>query len=940
MSSDRSEPAGTARRKPGPKATVAAAAGAARFIDVTEQKRLNDAREAGIPWKKWGPYLSERQWGTVREDYSGNGDAWNYFPHDQARSRAYRWGEDGLGGISDDRQRVCFALALWNGADPILKERLFGLSNSEGNHGEDVKECYFYLDSTPTHSYMKYLYKYPQAAFPYEDLIVTNRERGRGQPEYELLDTGVFDQDRYFDVFVEYAKASPEDLLIQITVHNRGPEPATLQLLPTLWFRNDWAWGDDVARPTLRQVAQDESGGIVTLAQRDLGERFFYAQGASELLFTENETNAQRLFGAANPSPYVKDGIGNFIVHGEKGAVNPEKTGTKVAAHYPLTLEAGESRTIRLRLSDQPLGDPKEAIGELCGEAFAAVFKTRLQEADAFYAAVIPSSLDADATNVMRQALAGMLWSKQFYYYDVTRWLKEHGIQPHGANQRASRNDRWEHMVNADVISMPDKWEYPWYAAWDLAFHVTALTLVDADFGKAQLELLLKSRYMHPSGQIPAYEWNFGDVNPPVHAWSTIYTYLLDKAQRGEGDLAWLERSFHKLLLNFTWWVNRKDRAGNNAFEGGFLGLDNIGVFDRSSPLPTGGYLEQADGTAWMTLFCQNMVEISAELALANPAYVDLTTKFLGHFLLIAAGMIRPGEEGGMWDEEDGFFYDVLRLPDGQSERLKVRSMVGLLPFCAVTVFDQKLVKQYPEVARTMRGYLQARPEVTAFIHNPLEPGHNDRLLGSVLNEANLRRVLKYMLDEQEFLSPFGIRALSRVHQEHPYVYRFGDQEYRVPYLPGDSNDGMFGGNSNWRGPVWMPVNMLILRALLQYYLYYGNAFTVECPTGSGQQMNLYEVAEELGRRLSSIFLKDEQGKRPVHGTAQVFQEDPHWRDYPLFYEYFHGDTGAGIGASHQTGWTGAIARILRLFAVTEAGQALEQGKGEAAGTVGDRPEW
>ena len=854
--------------------------------------------------------------------------------------RAYRWGEDGLAGISDDRQRVCFALALWNGKDPILKERLFGLSNGEGNHGEDVKEYYFYLDSTPTHSYMKYLYKYPQAAFPYEDLIVTNRERGRGQPEYELLDTGVFDQDRYFDVFVEYAKAAPEDLLIQITVHNRGPEPATLQLLPTLWFRNDWAWGDDVARPALRQLAQDEAGGIVALSHRDLGERFFYARRRVRAPLHGERNQYAAAFRRGQSLP-LREGRHRQLYRArcKKTRSTPRSRGPK---SRPITRSRwGPENPARFACASaiSRWGTRRRRSANCAGTRLTSVFKTRLQEADEFYAAIIPSSLDADAANVMRQALAGMLWSKQFYYYDVTRWLKEHGIQPHKANQRASRNDRWGHMVNADVISMPDKWEYPWYAAWDLAFHVTALTLVDADFGKEQLELLLKSRYLHPSGQIPAYEWNFGDVNPPVHAWSTIYTYLLEKAQRGEGDLAWLERSFHKLLLNFTWWVNRKDRAGNNAFEGGFLGLDNIGVFDRSSPLPTGGYLEQADGTAWMTLFCQNMVEISAELALANPAYVDLTTKFLGHFLLIASGMIRPGEEGGMWDEEDGFFYDVLRLPDGQSERLKVRSMVGLLPFCAVTVFEQKLVKQYPEVARTMREFLQARPEVTAFIHDPLEPGYNDRLLGSALNEANLRRVLKYMLDENEFLSPFGIRALSRVHQDHPYVYRFGDQEYRVPYLPGDSNDGMFGGNSNWRGPVWMPVNMLILRALLQYYLYYGNAFTVECPTGSGQQMNLYEVAEELGRRLTSIFLKDEQGKRPVHGTAQMFQEDPHWRDYPLFYEYFHGDTGAGIGASHQTGWTGAIARIMRLFAVTEAGQVLEQGKGEAAGTVGDRPE-
>jgi hypothetical protein len=899
---------------------------------TSEQSRLEEARTKRAAWKHWGPYLSERQWGTVREDYSGNGDAWNYFPHDQARSRAYRWGEDGLAGISDDRQLLCFALALWNGQDPILKERLFGLSNSEGNHGEDVKEYYFYLDSTPTHSYMRYLYKYPQAAYPYNDLILTNRDRGRGQPEYELLDTGVFDRDRYFDVFVEYAKASPEDLLIRVTVHNRGPEPAVLHLLPTLWFRNDWAWGDAVERPILRQVHQDEAGGIVAVWHRDLGERFFYAQGAAELLFTENETNNQRLWGAPNSTPYVKDGINNAIVHGQRDAVNPEKLGTKVSAHYPLTLGPGESRTVRLRLSDQPVGASQRALGGLHGDAFESVFTARLREADEFYATVIPPSFNADETNVMRQALAGMLWSKQVFYYDVGRWLKEHGVQPYHAHQRSVRNNHWGHMVNADVISMPDKWEYPWYAAWDLAFHVTALTLVDPDFGKEQIELVLKPRYQHPNGQIPAYEWNFSDVNPPVHAWSTIYTYLLEKAQRGQGDLAWLERSFHKLLLNFNWWVNRKDRAGNNAFEGGFLGLDNIGVFDRSAPLPTGGYLEQADGTAWMVLFCQNMVEISAQLALANPVYIDLWRKFVGHFLLIASGMIRLGEEGGMWDEHDGFFYDVLRSPDGRGERLKVRSMVGLLPFCAVTVFDGELGKKYPGIAQTMSDYLEAHPEITAYIHDPLKPGYRDRLLGSALNDANLRRVLQIMLDEREFLSPYGIRALSRVHKEAPYSYWAGDREYRVEYLPGDSNDGMFGGNSNWRGPVWMPVNMLILRALLQYYLYYGHSFTIECPIGSGRQMNLYEVAAEIGRRLTSIFLVDEEGKRPVHGTSRVFQEDPHWRDYPLFYEYFHGDTGAGIGTNHQTGWTGAIARIMHLFATSDARATLEQMKSGSTG--------
>ena len=898
-----------------------------KIIDGAEQKRLNDAREGGIPWKKWGPYLSERQWGTVREDYSEGGDAWNYFTHDHSRWRAYQWGEDGLAGISDDRQHLCFALALWNGKDPILKERLFGLNNSEGNHGEDVKEYYFYLDSTPTHSYMKYLYKYPQEAYPYDNLVATNRDRGRQQPEYELLDTGVFDQNRYFDVFVEYAKASPEDILIQITVHNRGDKAATLQLLPTLWFRNDWSWGEDVARPSLRQAAQDKTGGIVALAHRDLGERFFYVEGASALLFTENETNMERLAGTANRSPFVKDGIGNYILHDKKDAVNAKKQGTKVAAHYPLKLGAGKSSTIRLRLSDQPVKDAKNAFGGLFGKAFESVLKTRLREADEFYAEIIPSSVGKDEASVMRQALAGMLWSKQLFFYDVGKWLKQHGIQPNKVNQSSMRNDRWGHMANADVISMPDKWEYPWYAAWDLAFHVTALTLVDKDFGKEQLELFLRPRYLHPSGQIPAYEWNFGDVNPPVHAWSTIYTYLTEKAQTGQGDIAWLERCYHKLLFNFSWWVNRKDRTGNNAFEGGFLGLDNIGVFDRSAALPTGGYLEQADGTAWMALFCQNMVEIGAELALANPAYINLTLKFVEHFLMIASGMIRPGEEGGMWDEEDGFFYDVLRSPDGRSERLKVRSMVGLLPFCAVTIFEGKILTKYPEVGPTTRRYLETRPELMAFIHDLQKTGHKGRRMGSILNETNLRRVLKFMLDENEFLSPFGIRALSRIHRDHPYIYNSGDQEYQVSYVPGEGDSGMFGGNSNWRGPIWMPVNMLILRALLQYYLYYGKSFTIECPTGSGKQMNLYQVAEEIGRRLSSIFLKDKKGRRPVHGDSQKFQEDPYWQDYPLFYEYFHGDSGVGVGASHQTGWTGAIARIMHLFESTEVSAILEHGK-------------
>lgn len=920
-----------------------------------EQFRLEESRRKKAPWKKWGPYLSERQWGTVREDYSDSGDAWNYFTHDHARSRAYRWGEDGIAGISDDRQSLCFALALWNGKDPILKERLFGLSNAEGNHGEDVKEYYFYLDSTPTHSYMKYLYKYPQKAYPYDDIVATNRDRGRNKPEYELLDTGVFDQDRYFDVFVEYAKASPEDVLIKITAHNRGTEASTLHLLPTLWLRNDWSWGENLVRPELRQLSHDQSLGVVAIAHRDLGERFFYAERASSLLFTENETNAERLVGSPNVFPYVKDGINNFILHNKRGAVNPEKKGTKVSAHYLLTVGAGKSSTIRLRLSDRwmskkpqnlflqkgeadgsrPKGRAKTFKADPFGNDFEETFIIRRAEADEFYATVIPSSLTPDEASVMRQALAGMLWSKQLFFYDVGKWLKQHGIVPYRPNSRSIRNDRWGHMKNADIISMPDKWEYPWYAAWDLAFHVTALTLVDEDFGKEQLELFLTSRYLHPSGQIPAYEWNFGDVNPPVHAWSTIYTYLMEKAHSGKGDTAWLERCFHKLLLNFTWWVNRKDRAGNNAFEGGFLGLDNIGVFDRSAPLPTGGYLEQADGTAWMALFCQNMVEISAELAIANPSYIGLAMKFVEHFLLIASGMIRPDEEGGMWDEEDGFFYDVLRLPDGRAERLKVRSMVGLLPFCAVTLFEGKVIKKYPEVGNVIAESLKGHPELTAFIHDPMKPGYKDRKLGSILNETNLRRVLGIMLDEKEFLSPFGIRALSRVHQDQPYVYWDGKKEHRVGYVPGEGDSGMFGGNSNWRGPIWVPVNMLILRALLQYYLYYGKSFTIECPTGSGNWMNLFEVAREIGRRLSSIFLKDAQGKRPVFGTDQKFQSDPHWRDYPLFYEYFHGDTGAGVGASHQTGWTGAISRIMHLFATFEGDKILDSSKD--AGMAGRR---
>jgi hypothetical protein len=895
--------------------------------DAAEHRRLEEAREQGVPWRKWGPYLSERQWGTVREDYSSNGNAWDYFSHDQARSRAYRWGEDGLAGISDDRQLLCFALALWNGKDPILKERLFGLTNSEGNHGEDVKEYYFYLDSTPTHSYMKYLYKYPQAEYPYGDLIEQNRRRGRHDFEYELLDTGVFDEDRYFDVFVEYAKASPEDLLVQITVWNRGPEPATLHVLPTLWFRNTWSWGGNAPRPALRQAVP----GTIAASHPELGERALACEGASALLFTENETNTERLFRSSNRTPFVKDGINDCLVHGRREAVNPGQTGTKAAAHYPLTLAAGESRTVRLRLSDTApagAGSSGPARGGPFGRDFDDVMTARRTEADEFYARVIPSSMKDDAGNVMRQALAGMLWSKQFYYYDVDTWLEEHGAGPFARARRpVSRNDHWHHMHNADVISMPDKWEYPWYAAWDLAFHVLALTLVDEDFGKQQLDLMVRESYLHPSGQLPAYEWNFGDVNPPVHAWAAIFTYRLEKAARGRGDLDWLERQFQKLALNFTWWVNRKDRTGSNLFEGGFLGLDNIGVFDRSAPLPTGGYLEQADGTAWMALFCQNMLEIATQLALERPAYADMAQKFVEHFLWIATSMMHAGEDTGMWDEADGFFYDVLRTPDGRAQRLKVRSMVGLLPLCAVTVFEGELEGKYPEVSQRLRRFLEARPQLRTFIHDPAKRGQGGRRLGAILDEAKLRRVLAIMLDENEFLSPYGLRALSRVHEAHPYVFDVGGQEYRVSYLPAESDSGMFGGNSNWRGPIWMPVNGLIVRALLQYYTYYGDAFAIECPTGSGRLMNLYQVAEEISRRLTSIFLRDGQGRRPVFGGARKFQEDPHWRDLLLFYEYFHGDNGAGLGASHQTGWTGIIARAMHLFATSTGQEFLELGK-------------
>ena len=898
---------------------------------TAEQMRLNEAREKKAPWKKWGPYLSERQWGTVREDYSEGGNAWDYFSHDQARSRAYRWGEDGLAGISDDQQRLCFAVALWNGKDPILKERLFGLTNSESNHGEDVKEYYFYLDSTPTHSYMKYLYKYPQAAYPYGDLVKTSHERGRNEMEYELLDTGVFNEHRYFDVFVEYAKESPEDILIQISVHNRGPEAAEIHLLPTLWFRNQWSWNGSLERPVLRDASTIAARSVVEAVDSMLGKLYLIAEGDALLLFTENETNTQRIFGVANRSPFVKDSFDNYIVHGQTDVVNPDKTGTKAAACYRLTVNAGEKQVVRLRLSQTAPSMSTSVNGHPggpFGSQFDQIIQARRAEADAFYATVIPKSLNADQANVMRQAMAGMMWGKQFYHYDVDKWLEERGSDPFKHTRKAApRNEHWHHMYNGDVISMPDKWEYPWYAAWDLAFHVLALTLVDPDFGKQQLSLMLRERYMHPNGQMPAYEWNFGDVNPPVHAWSTIFTYRLTKTRTGEGDREWLKTCFQKLLMNFTWWVNRKDRSGRNIFEGGFLGLDNIGVFDRSAPLPTGGYLEQADGTAWMALFCQNMLEIAIELSLTDADYVDMVIKFVEHFLWIASAMGHMGGDTGMWDEEDGFFYDVLRLPSGQSQRLKVRSMVGLLPLCAATCFEGEAIRLYPEVGERYLRFLESRPELRTGIHDPLKPGVAGRRLASILSETKLRRVLARMLDENEFLSEFGIRSLSRFHADHPYVFNVSGQEYRVSYLPAESDSGMFGGNSNWRGPIWMPVNALIVRALLQYYSYYGDEFTIECPTGSGQQMNLYQIAEEISRRLANIFLQTPEGRRPVYGGTEMFQNDPHWRDCLQFFEYFHGDNGAGLGANHQTGWTGVVARMMHLFATMNSEEIISAGK-------------
>ncbi|HMF99519.1 MAG TPA: hypothetical protein VKE96_34705 [Vicinamibacterales bacterium] len=892
-----------------------------------ERHRLDAARSGNIPWRKWGPYLSERQWGTVREDYSIDGNAWNYFSHDQARSRAYHWGEDGLAGFSDDQQRLCLALALWNGHDPILKERLFGLTNVEGNHGEDVKEYYFYLDSTPTHSYMKWLYKYPHAAYPYDDLVATNRALSRHDLEYELLDTGVFDGDRYFDVTVEYAKGAPEDILVRVTATNRGADRANLHLLPTIWFRNTWWMLPGSPLPSLREVDAPRGTRAVAARHPELGDRWLYVNGFAPLLFTNNETNTRRIHGQPNASAYVKDAFDEFVVHGRKSAVNPEQAGTKAAAHIRTTLDPGASGVWWLRLTDTP----PEALASPF-ETFEHVVEARQREADAFYQSLAPSSTSDDERLVMRQAMAGMLWGKQFYYFDAPRWLADHGVESFSPVRSSTRNAEWVHMVNADVISMPDKWEYPWYAAWDLAFHAIALAHIDIDFAKSQLELLLSEMYLHPSGQIPAYEWNFSDVNPPVHAWATIFLHRNEMALRGRGDIDFLKRSFGKLLANFTWWVNRKDRNGKGVFEGGFLGLDNIGVFDRSAPLPTGGHLEQADGTAWMALFCQNMLEIAVEIAGYDSTFEDLAVKFVDHFLGIANALNRVGQ-CGMWDEEDGFYYDVLRLPDGRATRLKVRSLVGLLPICATTIVEPWQRERVPRITAHFQERIRRNPELLQGIHHEHEHarGFADRSLMAVVDQERLRRILLRMLDDKEFLSPYGIRALSRIHKEQPYVVRAGGSEYRVDYLPAESDSGMFGGNSNWRGPIWMPMNLMLIRALLQYYMYYGDDFTVECPTGSGRRMHLFDVAKEIAARLARIFLRDEHGRRAVYGGTTTFQDDPHWRDLLLFYEYFHGDNGAGLGASHQTGWTGIVASLIAFFHTIDAHAWRDLGRDSVA---------
>lgn len=886
----------------------------ANILNV-EEKRLDETEKRTADWKRWGCYLSERAWGTVREDYSADGSAWDYFPFEHSHLKAYRWNEDGIAGICDRKQNICFAVSLWNGQDAILKERLFGISGPKGNHGEDVKEYYYYLDNTPTHSYMKFLYKYPQAEFPYRRLYEENAKRDKSQPEYELIDTGVFDEDKYFDVFIEYAKADVEDICIKITALNRGGEAAPLQILPTVWFRNSWTWNENADKPILRRGATDNANlSAIQLKESDGDEYVLWCEGSSQLLFTENESNCEQLFKGPNNSPFTKDGIGQFVVHKNHQAVNTGSTGTKAAAHYMLMLPPGGEEEIYLRLSRQSGADDGKTLSH---DGFIrdceAVFRQRIAEADEYYASIVPANLSADEKNVMRQSLAGMLWSKQYYNYVVKDWLEgDPAFGPPPKPRLSGRNSAWKHLYNDDVISMPDTWEYPWYAAWDLAFHCIPLALVDPAFAKRQLVLLLREWYMHPNGQIPAYEWAFGDVNPPVHAWAALRVYQIESRQKGVGDIAFLERVFHKLLLNFTWWVNRKDAEGNNVFEGGFLGLDNIGVFDRSKELPTGGHLEQSDGTSWMAMFCLNMMAIALELAKSDKVYEDVAGKFFEHFVYISDAMNNLGNEcTELWNERDGFYYDVLHL-DGHQFPIRLRSMVGLLPLLAVETLEAEWIENLKDFRRRTEWFLKHRPDLTGSIACLQEPGQENRRLLALVDRHRLKRVLSVMLDEDEFLSDHGVRSLSRHHKTNPYFLLVGDTEYRVEYEPGESQSGMFGGNSNWRGPVWFPVNYLLIEALQKFDHFFGESFKIEFPTGSGKELTLWQVSQELEKRLCRIFLRDESGNRPLHGGYAKFQTDKHWRDHLLFYEYFHGDNGSGLGASHQTGWTGLIGKLLK----------------------------
>ncbi len=869
---------------------------------TAEETRLEEDRTRKAYWRRWGPYLAERQWGTVREDYSTYGTAWDYFPHDHARSRAYRWGEDGIAGISDNHQRLCFAIALWNGSDPILKERLFGLSGPEGNHGEDVKEYYFYLDNTPSHAYMKYLYKYPQKAFPYTQLTQENQQRGYHDPEFELIDTGIFDDSEYFDVFVEYAKASDEDILIQISIVNQAAETKNLHILPTLWFRNTWTWEQNAKKPILRK----SQSNVIDAFHPTLGQRCLYCENPKTLLFTENETNYEQLFGIKNNYPYVKDGINDCIVNNKTEAVNPEQIGTKAAAAYELTIGAGETQILRLRLTDNA------ELLEPFGTDFGGIFHQRKQETDEFYQRISPGNLPEDERNVQRQAFAGLLWTKQYYHYVVEDWLNGDPNQPPPERQY-QRNEEWMHLYNDDIISMPDKWEFPWFAAWDLAFHTIPLATIDPDFAKRQLDRLTREWYMHPNGQIPAYEWHFSDVNPPVHAWGTWRVYQIEQEVYGRADTDFLERVFQKLLLNFTWWVNRKDIDGNNVFQGGFLGLDNIGIFDRSSELPTGGHIDQSDGTSWMGMYCLNMLAMALELAKNNPTYEDIASKFFEHFLYIADAMNHIGETNiHLWDDTDQFFYDVLHLPHGERHHLKVRSMVGLVPLFAVETLEQNMLERFPGFRKRFEWFINNRPNLQKNIACLDKTGMGASRLLAIVSPEKLKAILQRMLDENEFLSPYGIRSVSKYHADHPYIFEIDGQPHRVDYEPAESTSGMFGGNSNWRGPVWFPMNYLIIESLQKLHRYLGDEFKVECPTGSGQWMNLTEVATELSHRLMRIFLKNGTNYRPVHGGNYLFQTDPHWGDLILFYEYFHGDNGAGLGANHQTGWTGLVASLIR----------------------------